>query len=191
MKVLVCPLNWGLGHATRCVPLIQKLIHKGHEVVIAADGHPLHLLKEIFPHVRFIESASYKITYNKGKSQVTAMLRSIPTILIGIIKEHRWLKQLNKQEQFEQVISDNRFGLWNKHIHSIYMTHQLMIKMPPLLKLMEPIVWLCHRFLINRYDQCFVPDNQGENNLSGDLSHLYPLPQNVQFIGPLFSLFRT
>lgn len=185
MKILVCPLNWGLGHATRCIPLIKRLIEAHHEVIIAADGYPMLLLKEVFPKLRFMESCSYNIHYNKGKSQVTAMFRSIPKIFVGIIKEHYWLKRLNKQEHFDQVISDNRFGLWNKNTHSIYMTHQLMIKMPPLLKFMEPAVWLGHRFFINKYDQCFIPDNAGERNLSGDLSHLYPIPKHAEFIGML------
>lgn len=185
MKILVCPLNWGLGHATRCIPLIKKLIAEQHEVVIASDGHPMQLLKEVFPDLRFIHSASYNIRYNKGNSQITAMFISLPKIFRGIIREHQWLTQLNKQEHFDQVISDNRFGLWNKNIHSIYMTHQLMIKMPLLLKFMEPFVWLGHRFFINRFDKCFVPDYPGVENLSGDLSHQYPLPKNAQFIGIL------
>lgn len=185
MKILVCPLNWGLGHATRCIPLIKKLITEQHEVVVASDGHPLKLLKEVFPDLRFIHSTSYNIRYNKGKSQVTAMFRSLPKIFFGIIREHHWLHQLNKQEHFDQIISDNRFGLWNKNIHSIYMTHQLMVKMPALLRFMEPFVWMGHRFFINRYNQCFVPDFPGEDNLSGDLSHRYPLPGHIQFIGPL------
>lgn len=185
MKILVCPLNWGLGHTTRCIPLIKKLITEQHEVVVASDGHPLQLLKEVFPDLRFIHSTSYNIRYNKGKSQVTAMFRSLPKIFFGIVIEHHWLHQLNKQEHFDQIISDNRFGLWNKNTHSIYMTHQLMVKMPALLKFMEPLVWLGHRFFITRYDECLVPDYSGENNLSGDLSHRYPLPRRVQFIGPL------
>ena len=185
MKILVCPLNWGLGHATRCIPLIKKLIAEQHEVIIASDGHPLQLLKEVFPGLRFIHSTSYNIHYNKGKSQVTAMFRSLPKIFSGIIREHHWLYQLNKQEHFDQIISDNRFGLWNKNIHSIYMTHQLMVKMPALLRFMEPFVWLGHRFFITRYDECLVPDYSGADNLSGDLSHRYPLPRHIQFIGPL------
>ncbi len=192
MKILVCPLNWGLGHATRCIPLIKKLMTDNHELVIATDGYPLHLLKTEFPLLRFIELPSYNIRYNKGKSQLTAMFRSIPKIFAGIIREHYWLKKLNQQEQFDQIISDNRFGLWNKNSHSIYMTHQLMIKMPRLLKFLEPAVWLGHRFFINRFDACLIPDNAEMDNFSGDLSHLYPLPRNAKFIGILsrFSDFR-
>lgn len=185
MKTLIAPLNWGLGHATRCIPLIRKLLSDGHEILIAADGHPMELLKQEFPELRFIDFPSYNIRYNKGKSQLTAMLRSIPVIISGIIREHHQLKKIIRQHQIEQVISDNRFGLWNKHIHSTYITHQLMIKMPKKLGFMTPLIWLGHRFFINRFDSCLIPDFGGKDNLSGDLSHKYPLPRNAKFIGPL------
>ncbi len=185
MKILVAPLNWGLGHATRCIPIIQQLLEEKHEVIIAADGYPLRLLQQEFPHLEYIELPSYSIRYGKGKSQVFAMLRSMPKILYGIIREHHQLKKIIQSHNIQQVISDNRFGLWNKHIESIYITHQLMIKMPKYLKFLEPLAWLIHRFFIHRYAQCWIPDYQGDDNLSGDLSHQYPLPKNAQFIGPL------
>lgn len=185
MKTLVAPLNWGLGHATRCIPLIQKLLSEGHEIIIATDGHPMELLKAAFPDLTYIELPSYPIRYNKGKSQLTAMLRSIPVILWGIIREHHQLKKIIREHQIERVISDNRFGLWNKHLHSTYITHQLMIKMPKGLGFMTPVIWLGHRFFINRFDVCLIPDFEGEDNLSGDLSHKYPLPRHARFIGPL------
>ena len=185
MKTLVAPLNWGLGHATRCIPLIQELLSEGHEIIIASDGHPMELLKAVFPGFSFIELPSYPIRYNKGKSQLTAMLRSIPVILWGIIREHHQLKKIIREHQIKRVISDNRFGLWNKQIHSTYITHQLMIKMPKGLGFMTPVVWLGHRFFINRFDDCVIPDYEGKENLSGDLSHKYPLPRHARFIGPL------
>jgi len=98
-----------------------------------------------------------------------------------------------KAEHFDMIISDNRFGLWNKNVHSVYITHQLMIKMPQGLKFLEPIVWRFHRFFILKYDECWIPDYEGEKNLSGDLAHKYPLPKNAKFIGSLsrFSLLKN
>ena len=74
MKVLICPLNWGLGHATRCVPIIRKLMTEGHEVVVVADGYPLQFLRKEFPSLRFIEFPSYSVYYASGSSQIGAML---------------------------------------------------------------------------------------------------------------------
>ncbi len=185
MKILICPLNWGLGHATRCIPIIKRLTDEGNKVTVAADGFTLELLKQEFPELIFINSPSYAVHYSKGKSQIGAMIRCSPKIVAGIISEHRWLKKLLKENHYDMVISDNRFGLWNKDIKSIYITHQLMVKMPDKLKFMEPLIWRVHRFFITKYDECRIPDYEGDKNLSGDLAHKYPLPSNAKFIKPL------
>jgi predicted glycosyltransferase len=190
MKVLVCPLNWGLGHATRCVPIIQQLVAEGHEVVLVADGYPLAFLQQEFPSLRFIEFPSYQVYYAAGKSQVGAMIFNLPNIIKGIIQEHIWLRNLLQKEHFDQIISDNRFGLWNKRVHSVYMTHQLMVKMPVNLKFLEPLVHRIHKAVINRYNECWIPDRAENGGLSGDLSHKYPLPRHAKFIGTL-SRFQT
>ena len=189
-RVLVAPLNWGLGHATRCVPIIRGLLAEGYEVVIAADGYPLRFLRREFPHLGWVEFEGLKVKYADGESQVGAMLRQLPSFLRGIWREHKELKRIVERYEIDVVVSDNRFGLWCKDVHSVYMTHQLMVKMPRGLKWMEWAVWRLHRWFIGHYDECWVPDVEGEDNLSGDLSHKYPLLKNTKFIGPL-SRFST
>ncbi|MBQ8721368.1 MAG: glycosyltransferase [Paludibacteraceae bacterium] len=189
-RVLVAPLNWGLGHATRCVPIIKELIEQGHEVVIAADGYPLRFLRREFPHLEWVEFEGLKVRYADGQSQVGAMLRQLPSFVRGIWCEHKELKRIVKAYEIDVVVSDNRFGLWCKGVHSVYMTHQLMVKMPRGLKWMEWGVWRLHRWFIKHYDECWVPDVEGEGNLSGDLSHKYPLLKNTKFIGVLSRFSR-
>ena len=192
MKILVCPLNWGLGHATRCIPLIRQWVEDEHEVVIVADGHPLALLRDVFPELRTIRFSSYRISYSPGKSQVVAMLKSLPNIVYGIFREHLWLTKLLEKEHFDRVVSDNRFGMWSRRVESVYITHQLRVKMPRPFRWLEPLNVLLHRFLINRYSQCWIPDYEGPENLSGELSHGLKLPSHCLFIGPLsrFQGFR-
>ncbi len=185
LRVLVSPLNWGLGHAARCVPLIRQYQKNGNEVVIAADGASLEFLRTEFPELHSIILPSYKIQYSKSKTQVWAMLKSLPAIIYGIYREHYWLKKLISSQHFDLVISDNRFGLWSNKTKCIYITHQLMVKMPKSMKWLEKPVWRFHRFFINNYNECWIPDFEGNENLSGDLSHKYPLPQNACFIRPL------
>ena len=48
-KILIAPLNWGLGHATRCIPIINALIEEGLEPILAGDGDSLKLLQKEFP----------------------------------------------------------------------------------------------------------------------------------------------
>jgi len=182
-KVLVCPLNWGLGHATRCVPVIREQLAAGNEVVLCADGYPLEFLRQEFPGLRTIELPSYPIRYSKRKSQVMAMILFLPKLLKGIYAEHNWLDNLLKTEHFDLVVSDNRFGMWNKNVRSIYITHQVMVKMPKGLKWLEPVGYRLHKYLIQKYNQCWIPDFAEFEGLSGDLSHKYPLPANAAFIG--------
>ena len=184
-RVLVAPLNWGLGHATRWVPIIRELLRQGKEVVIAAEGYPLRFLRREFPHLEWVEFEGLKVEYADSESQVGAMLRQLPGFLRGIWREHRELKRIVEAYDIQVVISDNRFGLWCGDVYSVYMTHQLMVKMPRGLRWMECGVWRLHRWFIRHYDECWVPDVEGEDNLSGDLSHKYPLLKNTKFIGVL------
>lgn len=182
-KILVCPLNWGLGHASRCIPIIKALLEQNKEVIIASDGYAQELLKQEFPQLKHIYFPSYNITYSKGNSQIYAMLKSVPKILFGTIKEHVALKKIIKEYSVDTVLSDNRFGLWNKQVKSFYMTHQLMVKMPNRLKFLETPIWLLHRFFIYQYDVCLIPDKLEGYGFAGDLTHLYKFPKNARFIG--------
>ena len=184
-RVLVAPLDWGLGHATRCVPIIERLLAEGHEVVIAADGYPLRFLRREFPHLDWVKFEGLKVEYADGQSQVSAMLRQLPRFLRDIWREHKRLKEIVRMYDIDMVVSDNRFGLWYRGVYSVYMTHQLMVKMPRGLEWMEWAVWRFHRWFIKHYDECWVPDIEGDGNLSGDLSHKYPLLENTKFIGVL------
>lgn len=186
-RILISPLNWGLGHATRCIPIIRLLIQKNAEVIIAADGRPLELLKHEFPTLEYIHLKGPEINYPEGGSMIWKMFFSIPKIVYGISREHQNLKKIIAEKKIDIVISDNRFGFWNNKIKSIFMTHQLMIKTP----FAEKLVHKINLYFIEKYDECWVPDVEGSVNLSGDLTHQYPLPPNVFFIGPLSRFDRT
>ncbi len=185
MKILICPLNWGLGHATRCVPIINRYLSEGHEVQIAADGYPLEFLKQAFPALKTIEFPSYQVKYSKRKTQILAMLQNMPFIMYGVKKEHEKLKQILAKEHFDLIISDNRFGLHNKNVRTIYITHQIMIKMPNGLKFLEPLVAKIHKNYIEKFDECWIPDIAENGGYAGDLSHKYKLPRNAKYIGLL------
>lgn len=180
-RILICPLDWGLGHATRCIPIIRLLKEKNAEVIIAADGRPFDLLKQEFPELKFIRFKGYDIHYPQKSSMLWKMFLSIPKLLKGIKTEHRQLDKLITDHQIDCVISDNRYGCWNKRVKSIFLTHQLMIKTPFAEKSLHKIVLS----YIKNYDECWVPDFDGVNNLSGDLAHKYSLPPNTFYVGSL------
>ncbi len=187
--MLICPLDWGLGHASRDVFIIKRLINSGFKVILGADKAPLSFLRTEFPELPFIKIPSIEIKYSKGKLMVFKILFSTPKLFYGIFREHRLLKKIIASHAVDIVISDNRFGLWNKKLYSIFITHQLEIQTSGWMRLFKGLVNKINRWFINKYDLCWIPDLPGENNLGGELSHPKNLPANSCYIG-LLSRFK-
>lgn len=189
-KLLVAPLDWGLGHATRCVPVIRDLLNNRCEVWLAGEESQEKLLREEFPSLPFLPLKGYRIKY--AKTGLTGkILLQVPSILGSIKEENKWLKEQVTKYGFEAVISDNRYGLYHENIFSVFITHQLLIK-SSLGKWSERILQQWNYKFINRFNECWVPDKEGENNLAGELSHPARLPKvPVKYIGALsrFSSF--
>lgn len=185
-RVLVCPLDWGLGHATRCIPLIYTYLSKGHTVLLGGSGPSLRVLQQTFPQLQVINFPSFTLQYSRGASQVGAVLKALPRLLKHTWWEHKRLPQLIQQYGITQVVSDNRFGLFTKQVPCYYITHQLHVKLPQPFGFLEPLVARLHRNLMNQYTACWVPDFANKAvSLAGDLSHPKRLPNRVHYIGPL------
>ena len=127
-NVLICPLDWGLGHASRCVPVIQAFIDANVNVIIAADNRPLAFLRKEFPNLQWITFSAYQISYQRKGSLLLKLLGILPQFLKSIYKEHKLLDKIINEYKIDIVVSDNRFGLWNKKAKCIFMTHQVLIK---------------------------------------------------------------
>lgn len=184
-RVLVAPLDWGLGHATRCIPLIQSLAANGCEVIIAASGNTAALLQQEFPNMTVIPLKGYRISYSRRKFWLPFhLLGQLPRLLRTVYQEHQWLKKTVQQYKIDAVISDNRLGLYHKTLPCIYITHQLAIQTGT-----GFFNWLAqkmHYRFINRYRACWVPDAAHPPNLAGILSHPQQKPTvPVHYLGPL------
>ena len=190
-KVLIAPLNWGLGHASRIIPIIKLLLSNDADIVIAAEGPGYKLLKNEFPDLKFTSIAFPKIKYSRKQDLIIKLFFFSPVILFGIIREHFLLKKIIKREKIEIIISDNRYGLWHKKIKSIFISHQLMIKLPSCLKFAEFILHKILFMMINKFDSCWIPDFKNNEGLSGDLSHKYPISKKSVFIEPLSRFKKT
>ncbi len=182
--MLIAPLDWGLGHATRCIPVINALLHNGCEVIIAASGKTKTLLQNEFPNLEYIELKGYNISYSKkGFLFNLKIITQIPKILSTIKYEHNLLKEIIATHNIDAVISDNRFGIYNKNIFSVFITHQLTIKAPGIL---ENVLRSINYKYINRFNECWVPDYAEKPYLAGVLSHPEKLPDiPVHYINPL------
>jgi len=188
MRILIAPLNWGLGHATRCVQLVRQYLSEGHEVVLGGDGESLVWLRRYFPDLRTIELASLDLHYSRRNNQTGAMLRALPQLIRFSLEDEARLNQLLTYEPFDLVISDNRLGLHSQRTHGVYLTHQLWIRLPKCWRWLEPLTAALHKRIYERFDEVWVPDYNNHNdnhNLSGILGHPKHLSDKVRYIGPL------
>lgn len=185
-RILICPLDWGLGHATRSIPLIQQLQTEGAEVIIAADLAPLKVLRDTFPELEWVSFPGLEIRYPKSGNMALYIASLLPALWKMALQEHAQIEAWVKSLHLDGILSDNRYGAYSHHVPSVFMTHQLFIKGSEFMQWTEPLIRMLNRHMIQKFDACWVPDYAGENNLSGDLSHgkALPLPE-THYLGPL------
>ena len=186
MKIFIAPLNWGLGHATRCIPLVRQYLERGDEVVLGGDGESLLLLQRHFPQLRVIQLPSLELRYAANDQQRGFYLRAIPALLRFTIADHYYLRQQLAIEHFDLIISDNRFGLFTRQTRCVYITHQLYVRLPRRLRIFQPLARAIHACVSKRYHEVWVPDfANSENSLAGELCHGGCFDTYVKYIGPL------
>ena len=181
-RILVSPLDWGIGHATRCIPIIRELIKHNFEIILSSSGRSEVLLRKEFPDLQFISLKGYNIKYSKdGRMMIWRMFFQIPKIVLGIIQEHKNLKKIIKEYNIDAVISDNRYGMWNSSICSVFISHQTQIKSP----LFSNFINQINHFFLKKYTESWVPDCN-KNKLSGELS--ISSESSIKYIGTLSRL---
>lgn len=180
--ILIAPLNWGLGHATRCIPIIKALLENNYIPIIASDGSALELLRKEFPYLQSLELPSYQIEYPKNaKNFKWKLLQNCPKMIEAVLEEKKIIKKWIKKYDIDGIISDNRFGVFSPKVPSVYITHQLNV-------LTDSTTWISskiHQYLIKKYTECWVPDFEEIPNLSGQLGHLKKSDFDIKYIGPL------
>lgn len=185
-RILVAPLDWGLGHATRCVPVINELMAQGAEVLLAGDGKIQTLLQAEFPQLQLLPLKGYGIKYGKNRwDTIGRLLLQIPQIIEAMDDEHDWLHRMIDEHKIDAVISDNRYGLFNERIPSVFITHQLLIKTSAG-NTADGLLQKLNYEYIHAFNQCWVPDAAGAENLAGTLSHPDKMPSiPVHYLGTL------
>lgn len=181
-RVLICPLDWGLGHVARCVPIIKHLQAQNNTVIVGCTQIQKEFLQKEITDVEFVDLFGYNVSYSKSLPLWTKMLLQFPRLCITVRKENRWLKNFLKKNKVDVVISDNRFGLYNNDVETVFITHQVFIKAPTFQKTINSI----NHFFIKKFNACWIPDyEEKEKSLSGELSHGTPVNKNTVYIGPL------
>lgn len=185
-RILVCPLDWGLGHASRCVVIINKLIDLGAVPVIGADKGPLQLLQVEFPGLEFVVFKGKEIRYPSGSGMRIKMMMALPGIWRSIQTEHAEIQEIIKTHRIDGIISDNRFGLYQDLVPGVYMTHQLNIQSGQVFS--DNLLRKIHNSFISKYDLCLVPDFEGQLSISGNLAVKSAMHKNVRHVGMLSRL---
>lgn len=183
--ILITPLNWGLGHATRCIPIIKALQQNNYIPIIASDGIALALLKKEFPTLKTLELPSYQIEYaKKGKNLKWKLFRNGLRTIKAIRNEKLITESWIEKYAISGIISDNRLGVFSNKVPSVYITHQLNV-------MTGNSTWITskiHQYIIKKHTECWVPDLAGTQNLTGKLGHLEKTNLNIKYIGPLSRL---
>jgi hypothetical protein len=181
----VAALDWGLGHATRCIPIIEKLKARGAQVILGGTGASGKLLEGRFPELVYHELPGHEVRYAKSKSGLALkIMQQLPALFKIVESEHRWLNDFLKGQKIHAVISDNRYGLYNTSVITAILTHQLDIR-TPFGSIGNALLRRKHYRLIEKFNTCWVPDSQA-GGLSGSLAHPDLLPSlTTHYIGPV------
>lgn len=184
-KILVAPLDWGLGHATRCIPIIRELLKRNCEVYLAGSGDSMKLLREEFPSLPYSLLPGYDPVYPDNGSMVWKMVLQVPKFIKVIKEEHRCIEEVIERNGIDILISDNRYGCWSAKIPSVFITHQTNIRMPNGLKWLSPVMRTFNSHLMRNFTVCWIPDVPGENSIAGDLILVDDPSLPIKYIGLL------
>jgi len=184
MKALVEPLDWGLGHATRTIPVIDELLARGFDVDLAVSGRIGALYQGQFPDLKQIEIPAYAIRYPSHGFEMPFWLLKNGRHLMRVMREEEAVADsLVKENGYDVIFSDNRFGFHSAKAHSVYMTHQLDIAFPGPFSILEKLGVAWHAHEMNRFDTVWVPDFPEYPGMAGKLSHVHS--RQVEYVGPL------
>lgn len=192
--ILVSPLAWGLGHATRDIPIIKELKSHGHRITIATSRGSLDLLKKECLECEFIEFEDYPLPYSSSKYFLPKFFATLPSIAKALIREHKKTIELVSKNKYDMIISDNRFGVYSEHIPSFFITHQLRLSAPCFLKPLEEVFQYLNEFFLKKFERIIIPSNlPGPDCLSGKLcqSTCRALNAKAYYAGILSSAYKT
>lgn len=187
--VLIAPLDWGFGHTTRIIPLINAFKKFGLQVIMAGNEKQLHILKLEFPDLECLALKGYNVTYSLSKRWFPfKIVLQLPKIIGRIYQENVWLQKVVSDYNIDLIISDNRYGLYSKKAYSVFITHQLFIAAP--WSWLSRLMRLINYRYINRFNECWIPDFSNNKNIAGRLSHPVDLPRTPVYYLGLLSRFE-
>jgi hypothetical protein len=175
--ILYAALDWGYGHVTRSIGIIQDLLNQDNKVIIACNLEQEQLFKSYFPHVQcfFLDGYNFKFF---GKGKWTFDLWKQRTIFFENIKrENIFVQNYCQSNNINLIVSDHRYGFFSKKIHSIFITHQLQLPLSRWYFLIQK--W--HEKQVKKFNVIWVLDDE-KSTLAGILSKRIP-HNKIMYIG--------
>jgi len=100
MQIIYGVCSWGLGHATRSLPIMRKLISEGHELAIISNGRTLELLKKELGK-KLVMTSAYDPFFHG----------TIFNVMAGALSQERQEEiGINKQQSLHDNIVDEGLG---------------------------------------------------------------------------------
>lgn len=185
MKIFFPVLNWGLGHASRSLPLIKKFREEGHEVLCASDGESLAMLRKEMPDQVVLQLPGYDILYG-SRFMPYNMLKHGPHMLRTMKAEHELTRVIVERNKIDCIISDNRYGCYHPEAPSALITHQLQVFTGH--AILDVYIRRQIRNWFKRFNEIWVPDQAPPVNITGDLSGIDTKPVPKYYLGIISAL---
>jgi hypothetical protein len=185
-RILISPLNWGMGHVSRCIPLIDLFLRNGNEVFVACDESQRGIFEDYFPEINFINHPGYPFKFGKQGNFGLDLAKQFRQLKGRLSAEEIEVNQYVEEFEIDFLISDHRYGFKSDKTHSIFLTHQLHLPV----KWYEKWVQKIHFSFLKQFDEIWVPDNEN-SDYSGNLSERI-VGLEIQYIGILsrFQLYE-
>jgi UDP:flavonoid glycosyltransferase YjiC (YdhE family) len=196
MRFLFGICSWGLGHASRSLPIIRKVIKEGHMVTVVSSGRALNMLQqELGDEATFVNLADYNPPETLNPSFfVPSTILHFPVYLRSMFREHDFVRRFIWSRHVDAIFSDNRFAFYSRDIPSYFMSHQLRILNPLRNVALENGTEFYNQYFLKRYAGVLVPDFR-EDGLSGRLAHNLSRidEKHVNYVGVIseFSYYQT
>ena len=191
-RILFAIMGWGLGHATRCIPIIKSLMKENH-VILASNGISATLLKQEFISLQCIDYPDYAIKYPRNKMMLLPLIAlQLPSIIIKLIKEYLQTQKVINDENIDIIISDSRYGAFSKNIQTFFIIHQLRFQLSGIFKSIEFLGEWFNFFMFQHYNAIIIPDVKMIPNLTGDLSHSGKISHHpkIHYLGVFCSVIK-
>jgi hypothetical protein len=185
-RILLSPLNWGMGHVARCIPLVKLFIENGNTIFVAGNKEQLRVFKSYFPDINYIEHDGYPFVFGKRGDFSLDLFKQFRKLKKRLFNELIVVDSLVESNKIDIVISDHRYGFRSERVHSIVMTHQLNLP----LRWFEGWVQKIHYKQLRKFNEIWVPDSS-DSSFAGNLS-INGLNFNATYIGILsrFSVYE-